>query len=211
MYSNGSMQSILDAMPKNSKIYGTLRKKVDKKDTNQPVYPVGQNVQLNDKNNQNNNSFLYNPPTVPVSSPPSSPPPNPIVQPSPLKQLPIVKHKLVDANWTQDEINEEFTVACEWGYLPKAKRIWNEAIQCGKPVDIHYDNDRSFRHSCYYGFLGIAKWLYNVASENNTPINVRNNSDYAFSWACENKHFHVAQWLETLCDAYHVEFKYWID
>jgi len=197
-----SMNAILDSIPKNSKIYNTLRKKVDNKNSNQQVYPV-----TNDTNNNTNNtvSTVITSPNVPkvhkVNCPPSK-----LRQPTPVK-----KERLVNNSMTQDEINNAFTEACEWGYFPKARRIWKEAKEINKQPDLHFDTDRAFRHSCYYGFLGIAKWLYKLSNEIGNPIDVTDNEHYAFQWACTNEQYHVAQWLASLCPEYKINFTWSID
>ena len=119
--------------------------------------------------------------------------------------------RLVTKSMTQIEIDNAFTEACEWGYFPKAQRIWKEANEINKRPNIHFDDDRAFRHSCYYGFLGIAKWLYNISNNIGSPIDVKGYEHYAFQWSCTNEHYHVAQWLASLCPEYKINFNWSID
>jgi hypothetical protein len=185
-----SMEDILNAMPKNSKLYGTLRNKIEKKNSNAPIYPV--------KNQPvNNHNSIGRPIDAPL-------PPTP------------------------EEMNENFVVACEWvsknlfifvtlhfknaeGQFQKARKLYNESKQFAHKIDIHWDNDRAFRHSCYYGFLGIAKWLYKLSGEMGSQIDIRGNNDYAFYYACENKHYGTAYWLSTLCPSYKFEINWSIN
>ncbi len=109
---------------------------------------------------------------------------------------------------TPDERTEAFVVACEWGNIQKAIRLWKEGIKYGVPVDLHKDDDRAFRHACYYGFLRLAKWLYKTSSETDHPIDIRYNDDYAFYYACENNQYHIAYWLSTLCPDYKLNVRW---
>ena len=77
---------------------------------------------------------------------------------------------------------------CGYGYLEYAKWLYS----LGK-VDIHANNDCTFRYSCQYGHLEVAKWLYSFGD-----VNINYYYEGAFRTSCKNGHPKVAKWLYSL-------------
>jgi uncharacterized protein len=60
-------------------------------------------------------------------------------------------------------------------------------------VNIHAENEYTFRFACSNGHLSAAQWLYSLGG-----VDTHAENEYAFRYACSNGHLNVAQWLYSL-------------
>lgn len=84
------------------------------------------------------------------------------------------------------KLNNVFCSTCWSGHLEIAKWLYSTGN-----VDIHTENDWSFRMSCENGKLEVAKWLYGLGR-------IKCNCNETFVTVCREGHLEVAKWLFSL-------------
>lgn len=81
----------------------------------------------------------------------------------------------------------KFYELCRDGLLYQAIKMYEE----NKDIDIHKNDDESFRYACSNGHLEVAKWLYSLDGK----VNINIYKQFALKNACLNGHLEVAKWL----------------
>ncbi|AYV76726.1 MAG: hypothetical protein Terrestrivirus12_29 [Terrestrivirus sp.] len=82
------------------------------------------------------------------------------------------------------------------------KFLYDKSVECGQKIDIHINNEESFRLACVNDHLETAQYLYEISIIEKNPINIRIMEDFAFKWSCDNYSTRTAEWLCTLCTSY---------
>lgn len=99
----------------------------------------------------------------------------------------------IDINW-REKLVECFDWCLYGGYLDVIKWLWE--ISDGG-IDIHVENEYTFRLVCQNGRLNVVKWLLNIDKKN---IDVHAINDHAFRLSCGYNHLDVAKWLWKTSD-----------
>jgi tetratricopeptide (TPR) repeat protein len=88
--------------------------------------------------------------------------------------------------------------------LNDAKKIYEDAIKCNNPINIHHNNDELFMACCKSDNLEAANWLFDLMKKNNSLIDFYKNDYEYFKIACNSRSIKMAKWFCQMNPILHI-------